>query len=472
MTSFASTSTALELALLPHQARFVDELLESTGPRTVLLLSEPGLGKSVALIALAAAMLQLRPAARLLILVPAQLQSEFFSKLQRTGVPSLQLDRYRYREMLDAGKGGLIWPRGAVMVASLTFARQSDISESLADAHWDLVIVDEAHLALRYTEAIGRVSAHADKVVMATVPGMNIEGLFPRRIDRTVEWQRDRILGRDGIALASSLRPRLRLVDFCLDQPELSLLDTVRALARSIRSRAGEEGTIARSCLRRFASSPAALERGLQRVASSSSPTIHIRAASEAGEDEFPDNEPSNEEAGESLQLDVVLAARALEQLDTITGDSKLAALKELLHELRNSADSRWQICIVCNYQATLYYVAAEVEAVMGRCLLLSSATNADDFERWIKSALGEPVMAATLAALPDSPGLAETTDLVIYDLPSSRVLIQDLIGRFDRIGRRMPLQVHVLAARNGADEVTSRPLRELCELFSGSSRA
>ena len=77
----------------------------------------------------------------------------------------------------------------------------------------------------------------------------------------------------------------------------------------------------------------------------------------------------------------------------------------------------------------------------------------------------------ATGAVMVEGVDLREVTDLVIYDMPGSRLALQQLLGRFDRLGRRSRLNVgHVLVPSNDAEAISQRLglVREL--LASGAS--
>jgi hypothetical protein len=54
---------------------------------------------------------------------------------------------------------------------------------------------------------------------------------------------------------------------------------------------------------------------------------------------------------------------------------------------------------------------------------------------------------------------LAEVTDLVLYDVPGSPVALQQVLGRFDRFGRRTQLNVYALVPSNSGEDSVSGPL-------------
>ena len=186
-----------------------------------------GLGKTTALVALSKRLLQERPTGRVLVLTPRALQFQFADRLYKGNTATLMVDRYRFRALLDEASGEDIWPRGTVILLSMDFARQPDINDSLAKAHWELVIVDEVPISggLR-VEALRRVSASADHIVltMPTVPDFETlnrvtseellseraffktfstlfferSPLFPDQDIAIVEWRRNQLVDEFG----------------------------------------------------------------------------------------------------------------------------------------------------------------------------------------------------------------------------------------------------------------------------------
>ena len=220
------------LSLLPHQAAFVEAVLDPAGSQVTLLRGDVGLGKSTALAALASRLLQKQPTARSLFLVPAALRLQLVDMLRRAGTPALLVDRYLFREMVDSVSGGEFWPRGVVVVLSGEFARQFDILESLVSTRWDLVIADEAHsFRGARAEVLRRVGAVAERVVLATASNILLfDG--PLEVAAIVDWRRDQLVDRDGKPLDVAPRPVLHEVRFDLSQAERSLVDAVSEVCR------------------------------------------------------------------------------------------------------------------------------------------------------------------------------------------------------------------------------------------------
>jgi hypothetical protein len=60
---------------------------------------------------------------------------------------------------------------------------------------------------------------------------------------------------------------------------------------------------------------------------------------------------------------------------------------------------------------------------------------------------------------------LGEVTDLVLYDVPDGKDALQQLLGRFDRFGRRTQLNVYTLVPSGGTeDHVSDHFVREMLQ--------
>ena len=132
------------MQLLPHQVAFVGAFFDPKSKHVILLRAAVGLGKSTALVALVIRLLRERPTAKVLLLAPGALRLQFVDRLRSAGIPTLSVDRYQFREMIESASGQELWPAGVVSVLSREFARQEDIVQALTVTRWDLLIVDEA----------------------------------------------------------------------------------------------------------------------------------------------------------------------------------------------------------------------------------------------------------------------------------------------------------------------------------------
>ena len=134
----------------------------------------------------------------------------------------------------------------------------------------------------------------------------------------------------------------------------------------------------------------------------------------------------------------VARLATALQKIETITANSKLVAFGQLLDQLNEGAPSYRRICVLTDYLATLYYLAAEIESRGMTYQLVHSAMSAEDRHGSLARFVNESrIPTTTRAVVFASAHLAEVTDLVLYDLPGNKIALQELLSQFDRFGQK-----------------------------------
>lgn len=143
---------------LPHQIEAVWRVLKQKRIR-FLIADDPGAGKTV-MAGLIAKELKLRnQAQRILIVVPGHLVTQWIHEMK---------DRFEEnfthvtRPYVEAHPQENVWHRESQLITSIDFARQDDIRDAIANAQFDLVIVDEAHkmAAYQYGDKIERTKRY------------------------------------------------------------------------------------------------------------------------------------------------------------------------------------------------------------------------------------------------------------------------------------------------------------------------
>jgi superfamily II DNA or RNA helicase len=452
------------LKLLPYQTDLVDNVLNPASKRFIVLRADVGLGKTSALVALAGRLLQEQPMARALLLAPGgTLRMQFVERLRDAGVPTLAVDSYQYREMLDSATGGDVWPRGVIAVLSAEFAKQPVILESLASTHWNLIIVDEAHLFKKdRAETLRRLAASAERVILATATLPEFVPLaFPADDTTVVEWRRDQLIDRKT-NLLNTTPPILHEVPVRLTSAELGLHKAVRRLCDVFEKTEEPWRGITQSLMRRLQSSPPAVEGVLRRLAEGSAADGGGRRFSELSEGELTEDHSDPQIDLFTGQELARLAEQALARIDEISSDSKLNAFWEVLRPLMSAKSHR--VCVLTDYRATLFYLAADIESRSVNCALLHGGMNTEDRKRSLASFANEGgILVATRAAITERDAWSEVTDLVLYDIPSTSAALLDALSRFNWFDRRSQLTIHALAAAyDGSESEPFRLLREI----------
>ena len=457
-----------QFALLPHQSAVVEAIFNPATKRVLQLRGVAGLGKSTTLVAIAGRLLREQPKGRVLFLAPAAIRTMYVEKFQDTGTPALLIDRYVFRELLDAKTDGELWSGGSVFILSRDFAKQPDILDTLVRAHWNLLIIDEAHW-LKGSQAkniLTRIDPSAERIVLASASDFDLSDVLSQQETQVIEWKRDDVVDRNGIPLTTVPAPLLHEFPFHLSQPELNLGKAIVGVSSAIQLDAGPERSIPPMLFRCIQSSPAALEDMLTRLLTRSD----APDASESME-ELREEDPEVDSIAKELHRGAAdnvaaIARRALDDLETIEIDSKLTAFDGLLSGL-DEVQAPKRICILTEYIATLYYLAAEIESLGLPCVLLHSGmTNLDRQESLTAAIQGQSILLATYAVA-EGYNFGQVTDLILYDVANNEARLRQALGRFDRIGRQSQLNVHVLVPAGVTDAPMTPPIAVLRELFA-----
>jgi superfamily II DNA or RNA helicase len=144
---------------LPHQIEAVYGYTLKLPRIRFLIADDPGAGKTI-MAGLVIKELKLRGLAkRILIVAPGHLKDQWRRELKEKFSENFVIvDRYT----MDAHFGENVWERENQVIASIDFAKQEHVLNSLSSVHWDLVIVDEAHkmAAYRYGEKINKTARY------------------------------------------------------------------------------------------------------------------------------------------------------------------------------------------------------------------------------------------------------------------------------------------------------------------------
>ncbi len=144
---------------LPHQIDAVYHHILRNPRVRFLLADDPGAGKTI-MAGLVLKELKYRGLAkRCLIVVPGHLKDQWLREMkERFAETFTVIDR----AAIENAWGRNVWLEHDQVITSMDFAKQEDVMAGLAEATWDLVIVDEAHklAAYRYGEKLTRTERY------------------------------------------------------------------------------------------------------------------------------------------------------------------------------------------------------------------------------------------------------------------------------------------------------------------------
>ncbi|MEM3447998.1 MAG: helicase-related protein [Nitrososphaerota archaeon] len=132
---------------LPHQIDAVYHYILKHPRIRFLLADDPGSGKTIMAGLVLKELKQRGLVKRVLIVVPGHLRDQWIRELREKFNETFKtIDR----GVMNASWGRNIWQEEDQAITSMDFAKQEDVMLSLAETHWDFVIVDEAHKMAAY----------------------------------------------------------------------------------------------------------------------------------------------------------------------------------------------------------------------------------------------------------------------------------------------------------------------------------
>jgi SNF2 family DNA or RNA helicase len=140
---------------LPHQIDGVYFHILRHPRIRFLLADDPGAGKTIMAGLLLKELKQRGLVNRILIVVPGHLKDQWIREMKEKFSETFKVID---RAVIEASWGRNVWLEENQAITSMDFAKQEDVMLSLAEATWDLVIVDEAHKLAAYEYGAGKIA--------------------------------------------------------------------------------------------------------------------------------------------------------------------------------------------------------------------------------------------------------------------------------------------------------------------------
>ncbi len=185
----------IRASLIPHQLHIAQDVANRYAPR-VLLADEVGLGKTIEAGMIIHKQLLTGSASRILIIVPETLQHQWLVEMLRKFNLHFSLfDDERYAEtILDSDNP---FETEQLIICSLNFVyRNRQRLELLCDAQWDMIVVDEAH-HLQWSETESSRAYRAIEQLAECVPSVLLLTATPEQLGQESHFARLRLLDPD-----------------------------------------------------------------------------------------------------------------------------------------------------------------------------------------------------------------------------------------------------------------------------------
>jgi len=477
------------IQLLPHQLYIANEIANRYAPR-VLLADEVGLGKTIEAGLIIHQQLITGRANRVLIALPDSLIHQWLVEmLRRFNLFFTIMDEERCLALAESDSENP-FESAQLVLCSLSFiSEQSERLEQAAAANWDLLVVDEAH-HLEWTEqqvspayrAIETLSQRARGLLLltATPEQLGIEGHFarlrlldPARYFSINEFRKEearyapvnelvqRLLAEDGLQQFEETDVQKQLSDF-LGEAALAVLnielgnntvDPEVILQRLIGELLDRHGT-GRVLFRNTRASVSGFpERELH---------SYLLPTPEAFQADAGSVEPDSDELEKHLKPELILGKKWLKT------DPRVEWLVDFLKQQRGD-----KILVICAHAET----ALELEqylnlkqgfnsAVFHEGLSLVARDRAAAY--FADEEQGAQVLVCSEIGS-EGRNFQFSNQLVLFDLPLNPDLLEQRIGRLDRIGQRHKVLLHVPCYQDSAQQVLMRWYHEGINAFEST---
>ncbi len=433
--------------LLPHQMFIASEVAGRLVPR-VLLADEVGLGKTIEAGLILHRLHLTGRAERILVLVPEPLVNQWFVELLRRFNLLFSIfdeERCASIELHDAEANPFLDSQLVLCSIALLSADEKR-SRQVTEAGWDLLIVDEAHHMEWSPAGAGPQYALVEALALKT-PGLLLLTATPQQLGPEGHFARLRLLDRDRYAsLAAFLEEsgHYEQVAQALDR-----LLARKPLSAEDRELFGKQ-------------SPRVLRHCDELAAGDFAARAHL-----VGEllDAFGTGRVMFRNTRASLPGFPKRKAR-LHPLDAGTNEitAKVKWLAELLKELGTE-----KVLLICKTRELVEDIADRLQRVVKvNCGIFHEGLTLLQRDRNAAYFAEENGARILLCSEIGSEGrnFQFAHHLALFDLPQNPELLEQRIGRLDRIGQSATIQIHVPYIPGTAEEVLARWYHEGLDAF------
>jgi len=443
-------------SLLPHQLYIAHEVAHRHAPR-VLLADEVGLGKTIEACLILHHQLLTGRARRALIVVPEPLVHQWLVELlRRFNLHFSVFDEERCQAIESSGQAANPFQAEQLVLCSLElFTQSQQRQEQVVQGEWDLLIVDEAH-HLKWTETDSSPEYQIIEQLAKHTLGVLLLTATPEQLGRAGHFARLRLLDPDRFYDLNSFREEEALYEPIAEAVEKLLADkplpteSTQHLLKTL----GEEDA-------------APLLQDLNNNAIYTAQYIESRnklidmLLDQHGTGRVLFRNTRNQIKGFPKRE---LLPHPLAKTDTAT-DPRVDWLIQTLRSLKEK-----KILLICAKAKTAIQLEKTLRTREGIQSALfhegMSIIERDRAAAWFADP--EEGVQLLLCSEIGSEGrnFQFAHHLVLFDLPQDPDLLEQRIGRLDRIGQKETIQIHVPFIEGSDQEVLQRWFHEGLNAF------
>jgi ATP-dependent helicase HepA len=450
--------------LIPHQFYILREVAARQIPR-VLLADEVGLGKTIEACLILQRLLAVGQARRVLILVPESLTHQWFVELLRRFNLWFSIydeERCQACEQSDPGQNPFLTAQLAL--GSVTFlAANPARREQAVAAGWDIVVVDEAHHLAWAPEQASPEYALVEELAQRT-PGLLLLTATPTQLGLAGHFARLRLLDPNRYAdfdrfleEAESFGAVAEVAGKIIEQKRLTAKDHATLKKIFTRDREGLARHLADLEQGRGGAREALLKTLLDQHGTGRVMFRNTRAAMTG----FPKRQFRPAPLAESNLTQLARIARELRAEESGEDGALRYAFKEdvrldwLVEFLKQ--DRQAKALLICKSQRKVVALAAALQERINVNVglfheglpLLQRDRNA----AWFAEPEGAQLLICSEIGS-EGRNFQFAHHLILFDLPLNPGLLEQRIGRLDRIGQTQTIRIHVPYVAGSAEEV------------------
>ncbi len=442
------------LALLPHQIHVASEVSSRFAPR-VLLADEVGLGKTIEAGLILHRQLHTGLASRALIVVPEPLLHQWLVEmLRRFNLPFALFDEERFRSLKDEGIDNPFETEQRVLCSLDWLLANADAQQCAVAAGWDLLVVDEAH-HLHWKESGASDDYRCVESLAAASAGVLLLTATPEQAGLDSHFARLRLLDPARFHDLAAFRDEMRgyaevnrtAQQLLADTPDAELLARTRDELDLPAS--ADRDAVLRALLDRHGTGRVLLRN--TRAAVSGFPQRHVHPQ--------PLPLPGLYDASQ------LHPERGMKEEQWLREDPRVGWLEALLKKLKPA-----KVLVICADADTALALEHQLHLRAGiRCAAFHEGLTLIERDR-AAAWFAEPELGAQALICSEigSEGrnFQFASHLVLFDLPLNPDLLEQRIGRLDRIGQGPRIDIHVPFFEGSAQQVLFRWYDDGLDLF------
>ena len=418
------------ISLLPHQYYVAKTVVESPYPR-VLLADEVGLGKTIEAGLILHKLKLSGRVDKVLILVPEALIYQWFVEmLRKFETPFLVIDEKNYSESGES----LFAQEGFHLLSLQLLKKESHLTEIIQNNEYDLLIVDEAHRLDWKVDQVSEEYSIAEKLAFS-IPGLLLLSATPEQLGEEGHFARLRLLDPDRFSNLEKYREEKKnykeLADLSqkiLGNEQLCDEEVNKLKELNIEVVPGEEKKSVRKLLD---------YHGTGRV--------FYRNTRDSIQETFKFN-PKRLLQGIPLQLDQ-------EKIGNLSAGFSTRA-KWLVRQLSENPNKKF--LLICSSKKQVeeleQILITNTSVKVGLFHSDIPMTAKDRQAAYFADPKGSQILLCTEIGS-EGRNFAFVSDLILFDLPNHPDLLEQRIGRLDRIGQKQNINIWVPYVKNSREE-------------------